>query len=414
MNALTFNITVPIWLRARLAAAVTGRSAYWGKAGAVRLVDVTQPQTPGPGWVVCRTRLGGICGTDLGTVQMHRRANSVLPGFSSMPMILGHENVAEVVRSHCDQDAGWIGKRVCVEPTLSCTPRGIDPPCRRCAVGEFGACENFGAAGRGRYVLPAGTSIGYNSRTGGSWGEFFCAHVSQLVEVPDELTDEQAVLTDPLACSLHGVFRIDLTPVRTVCVFGGGILGLGTVATLRALGYDGDIDIVARHAFQAELARRLGATHVWTERESRDLPKIARRIGGDVVTAHFGGAALTGGYDAVFECTGSVSGLNYALKFTRARGQVVLIGTTEGSGADLTPIWFGELQVVGAYGRQLEHWNGRTMETYRIIHEMMVEGKLPTDGLLTHTSRLSDFAKTFAAATDKKHSKCVKAAFRFV
>ncbi len=104
-------------------------------------------------------------------------------------MVLGHENLAVVEEVGPEVDADWVGCRVCVEPTLNCHVRGIDPPCRQCRSGRPGTCENFDASGIGEAALPAGTSIGYNSRTGGSLGEYFVAHRSQLVAVPEELSD---------------------------------------------------------------------------------------------------------------------------------------------------------------------------------------------------------------------------------
>jgi threonine dehydrogenase-like Zn-dependent dehydrogenase len=302
---------------------------------------------------------------------------------------------------------------VCVEPTLGCLPRGIEPVCPRCAVGEFGACENFGAAGEGRYNLPAGTSIGYNNRTGGSWGEFFIAHQCQLVEVPSKLTDAQAVLTDPIACSMHGVLRTDLTDVQNICIYGGGILGLATVAALRAVGYTGRIDMFARHAFQRELAGRLGATMASGESDAKNLEAMAQHLGGHVVRARFGNHMLMGGYDAVYCCVSSPAAITLTLKLTRARGQVILLGTSAAHEIDTTPIWFRELTLSGAYGRQIEHWGGEAIGTYQLVHRWILDGTIPTEGLLTHTFPLADYRHAFAAATRKGRSACVRAAFSF-
>jgi len=413
MQALTFNVTAATWLGTRALALVGGRRTYWGRFSGLRLREIDTPALPGPDWVLCRTRLGGICGTDLAMIQLRQQPDSILQGFCSMPLIGGHENVAEVAEVHPSVASDWVGKRVCVEPTLGCEPRGIDPKCPRCAVGEFGACENFGAAGEGRSALPAGTSVGYNSRTGGSWGEYFVAHVSQLVEVPAPLTDAQAVVTDPIACSVHGVLRTDLTDVQSICIYGGGILGLATVAALRAVGYDGRIDLYARHAFQRDLGARLGATLAAGESDVKDLEAVAQHIGGHVVPARFGNHMLIGGYDVVYCCVSSPGAITRSLKLARARGQVILTGTSAAHEIDTTPIWFRELTIRGAYGRQLEHWGGERIGTYQLVHRWILDGTIPTEGLLTHTFPLADYRHAFAAATRKSSSACVRAAFRF-
>ena len=160
------------------------------------------PALPGPRWVRLRTILGGICGTDFSSIMQRGHPASILQAFSSLPAMLGHENVS-VVDEVGPQVTGWRpGDRVVVEPSLSCVPRGIEPVCRHCAAGRFTLCDNFRTG-----PLPVGSMIGWNCFTGGSWGPYFVAHESQLYRVPDEIDDETAVLVDPIAGALHAVLR---------------------------------------------------------------------------------------------------------------------------------------------------------------------------------------------------------------
>jgi len=319
------------------------------------LKQIGPPELPGDQWVRCRTVLGGICGSDLAILCQRQPPNSILRGFSTLPCVLGHENVAVVAEVGGDVDAAWQGKRVIVDCGLSCQVRGIDPPCQACREGRFGACENFAPGGQGRYRLPAGSCMGYCAAVGGTWSEQFVAHVSQLIEPPEGLSDALAVLTDPLACSLHGVLRADLSDASRVLVYGSGILGLGVVWALRAIGWGGRIDVIARHRHQAEVAEAFGADAIVS------LPKgaaarfeaIAARVDGRVVKAWFGNYMLTGGYDVVFECVGSSSTMEDAIKWTRSGGQTVLIGTGHGYGTDMTPIWLKEVTVLGSSGRAI-------------------------------------------------------------
>ena len=382
----------------------------YSRLNGIRLREMPEPALPGDDWVRVRTRLAGLCGTDLAILDQKQPVDSILQAFSSLPMVLGHENVAEVVACGPAVDAAWLGRRVCVEPTLSCRPRGIDPPCDRCGEGEYGACENFGADGVGAAKLPPGTSIGYNARTGGAYGEFFVAHESQLVPVPEDLSDEQAVLTDPLACSVHGVLRADLSEASKVLVYGAGVLGLGVVAGLRAAGYTGEIDALGRSAVSGNLAGPFGATEFLRlpcDRRER-FERIARRTGPTVQRARFGNLMLSGGYDVVFDCVGSAGSITESLKWTRARGQVVLIGTGHGGRIDLTPLWFRELSMIGIYGRQDEHVAGRRVGTYSLVHEWMSAGKLDVGAMLTHTFPLADWKTAFAVAMNKSPHGAMK------
>ena len=381
----------------------------------LHLKDVDEPSLPGPDWVHVRTMLAGICGTDTALLAQRQPMNSILQGFATPPMLYGHENVG-VVEAVGDQvDPSWVGRRVCVDPALTCSARGIEPPCERCQAGQRSACENFAADGEGTSKLPPSTAIGYNPVTGGSFGERFVAHVGQLTAVPDAMTDEDAALTDPLACGLHAALRVDLAEVRTALVYGSGVIGLSVIGGLRARGFTGRIDVLDRCDYLADLARAQGADEYMQlpgEPKQR-FEEIARRTGGTVQRARFGNYMLSGGYDAVFECAGAQQSLTESLKWARARGQVVLVGTGSGRGTDLTPVWFRELQMIGAYGRQIERVDGRDVSTYQLTHELMTAGTIKTDGILTHTFRLDEYRKAMSVALYKAEHQAVKVALDF-
>ena len=280
-------------------------------------------------------------------------------------------------------------------------------------AGEFGACENFAADRLGTTKLPPGTSLGYNGAAGGVFAEAFVAHVSQLAAVPDELPDELALLTDPVACSLHAVLRLDLTGVQRVLIYGAGMLGLAAVAALRAVGYRGRIDALDRQDYLADLAADLGADEYFLLPDARRerFEQIARRTGGTVQRARFGNYMLSGGYDVVFECVGARQSIDESLRWTRSCGQVVLLATGHGRGVDLTPIWFTELTVLGAYGRQIEQFEGRQIGTYQLVHELMAAGKLEVAKLLTHTFGLGEYRQAFDVGLNKGRHRAIKVAF---
>lgn len=381
----------------------------------ISLRQVRKPELPGNDWVRVRTRLGGICGTDLAIVAQKQPPNSILQGFSSTPMGLGHENVAEVETVGAEVDHRWVGRRVLVEPTLCCQVRRIEPPCPRCAAGEFGACEYFGASPEVAGMLPPGTSIGYNAATGGSFGEYFIAHQSQLVPLDDSISDEQAILVDPLACSLHAILRADLREVRRVLVYGAGVLGLGAIAVLRAMGYPGEIHALDRAPYLEKLAASLGAdkfVRLPNDPGGR-FERIAELTGGRVTRVRFGNYMLSGGYDLILDCVGSAASLNESMKWTRSRGQVVMVGTGHGGRIDLTPLWFTELTLLGAYGRQLEPYQGRRVGTYPLVLELLASGKLKTDGLLTHLFPLEQYRRALEVGLYKGRYNAVKVALDF-
>jgi threonine dehydrogenase-like Zn-dependent dehydrogenase len=152
-------------------------------------------------------------------------------------------------------------------------------------------------------------------------------------------------MVEPLACAVHTVRRIDIQTNATVLVIGAGTVGLLTTLALREHTRAGPVHVVARYPHQRDRALAVGATDVISA--SRTARALRRATGGFLATPERGAEYLLGGADVVFECTGG-SGLDAALRVARAGGTVVLSGMPN-RGADLTPAWFRELNLVGAY-----------------------------------------------------------------
>jgi len=410
MQALTFDIRSWRWIACK-ALGTLRREVYFSRLSGLRLREVPEPELPGPQWVRLRTILGGVCGTDLGLILQRNHPASLLRSFSSFPFVLGHENVA-VIDQVGPAVTGWqVGQRVCVESSLSCSVRGITPPCRECQAGRFALCENF-LDGH----LPRGTMLGMNSFTGGSWAPYFVAHASQLHAVPERLSDSAAVLVDPLACALHGVLRHRPADDQRVLVQGGGIIGLGVVACLRALGCAAQVTALVRHAHQGEQMMEAGADEcIVTPRSdsnARRYDRVATAVGGRRVPAGFGNQALLGGYHVVYDCVGTGASLTDAMKFTRPRGTTVLLGTSQITVVDTTPLWFSELTVLGAYGREMEQVDRRpARHTYRLVFDLMQSAKLKTARFPIQTYPLRDYQRALRAAASRGRTRAVKIAF---
>jgi threonine dehydrogenase-like Zn-dependent dehydrogenase len=254
-----------------------------------------------------------------------------------------------------------------------------------------------------------------NPLTGGSWGEYFVAHQRQLHAVPDDVSDEAAVLVDPLASAAHAVLRRQPRGGESVLINGMGIIGLGLIASIRALGHENAVTAVARHAFQAELARRLGATDVVLVPRSAKATErygiIADRCGGRSLPGRFGSANLLGGFDLTYDCTGSGTGLSDAFKWTRSRGSVVAVGTSGITILDTTSIWFNELEIIGTNGRQMEQVGDRVIHTYDLVLEWLSRRKIDAAAIPVTKFKLADYRTAFAQLLTRRRHPIVKAAF---
>lgn len=338
----------------------------------LRLVNAGDPAPPGDGWAVVKPRLSGICGSDLATVS--GRSSFYFSPLVSLPFVLGHEVVGELQQDCEDLPAGT---RVVLEPVLSCLARGIEP-CSACAEGLRGRCDRITVG----HVSP-GLQTGFCKDTGGGWSRAFVAHRSQLHVVPADLSDEVAVLIEPLACAVHTAIRARIGPNDSVTVIGAGTVGALVTFAIRELTQAGRITVVAKHPKQRELAERLGASEVVGPKEAANA--VRREDRALKLTPERGAPFLLGGADVSVECAGSRGALDLALRTTKAGGRVVL-SAIPASGVDLTPVWFRELEVAGAYTGGVELVETGPRRTFDLAIELA--RRAPLDGVVGATYTL--------------------------
>ncbi len=311
------------------AATVAGRLRAGAGAGVgpLSLKDVDEPDLPGTDWVRLRPLLAGICGSDLATIDGH--SSRYFEPIVSFPFTPGHEVVGRL------DDAS----RAVLIPVLSCATRGIDPVCRACAAGRTNQCGRI-AFGH----LEPGLQSGYCEDTGGGWSASMVAHTSQLLAVPDTLTDEAAVMVEPTACAVHAARRVAaIGPLGTVAVIGTGTLGLLTIAALAAEASIETILATGKYPHQKSLATALGAHQVVSPRE---LGRVVRSLTGSFV---LDGGQLTDGVDLVVDCVGSEASLTQALQVVAPGGEVLVVGMPGHTSLDLTTLWHRETAIRGCY-----------------------------------------------------------------
>ena len=360
-----------------------------GNVSPLRLVNRQAPELPGPGWTRVTPKLSGICGSDLGLLT--GRSSPYLSPMTSMPFVPGHEIVGETQDDLPDMPKGT---RVVIDPVLSCAARGTTE-CRWCASGHQSRCDHI-TTGR----ISAGLQTGSCADTGGGWSRQFVAHAGQLHKVPDTLPDERAVLAEPLACAVHSVRRVHVEPGSTAVIIGAGTVGLLTLLALRELTDVGPVYVVAKHGHQREKARALGATAII---EPRKAVRALRRVtSARMHSPELGADFLLGGVDIAFECTGAAGGLDTALRLVRTGGTVVVSGMPSGN-VDLTPLWFRELQLVGAYCSGADGAD--------FADALRLAGSAPLDGYVGTTYPLARWREALTHAADAGRLGTVKVAF---
>ena len=407
MRALVFENSLPRLAATRLLGLLTPR-AFVGPTSPMRLAEIPAPSLPADDWVVLRTRLCGLCGSDYKQVFLSGSFDNPMTAMISFPQVLGHEVVATVERVGPAVTRRRPGERVVLNPWLSCATRGLEP-CAWCRRGDLAQCENFT-----RGAIPPGIHTGNSSRATGGFAPLLPAHESQCIPIPDEVSDDQAVLADPFSVSLHSILHTPPPARGTALVYGCGTLGLAAVAILRALHPAVRVLAVARFEHQARLARTLGAERTLPHRPTRALVEgLAEATGAALLAPWRGLPMLNGGVDVIYDTVGSPETLEVGVRVTRSRGRISVTGVEAPRRFEWTPLYFKELSVVGSNAFGVEEWEGRRQHAMEWYFELVRARRVDVTPILTHRFALEDYRPAFLACADQGRSGAVKVLFDY-
>jgi len=296
--------------------------------GSLLIGDVPKPLVDGEALV--RVTLSGVCNTDL----------EIARGYAGFEGTLGHEFVGVIEEVGAQESlpadrrhpAGHIvpGTRVVGEINAGCGN------CDLCRAGDPRHCPNR-------------TVLGIVGRDG-AHAEFLKLPVANLLQVPDEVSDERAVFTEPLAAACGILERVSITEDTRVAVIGDGKLGL----------------------LCAQVIATTGAKTTLIGKHENKL-KIAARRGVDTITANEAGKRPSQ-FDVTIEASGSSSGFSLAQQLLHPRGILVLKSTFHGkTEIDAAPLVVNEISVVGSrcgrFGPALELLKAGAVDVESLISD---------------------------------------------
>ncbi len=331
------------------------RAAMYYSNSDVRIVDLPKPAV-GLGEILVKVRASGICGSDV--MEWYRKPKA--------PLVLGHEIAAEVAVLGAGVTQVAVGDRVFVSHHVPCGA------CRYCKAGHETVCDtlrttNFDPGGFAEFVRVPEVNMAHG-----------------LYKLPAEVSDDQAVFIEPLACVARGQRLIGLPPGGTVAVLGSGIAGLLHIRLAKAMGAGKLIatDVVD---YRKEAAMHSGADVVVDGRE--DVPAQVRSANGGRLA------------DLVITCTGAPKAIAQGLSSVDRGGKVLFFAPTDPSAKVEVPfnaLWREEVTMTSSYGG--------APQDIRAAIEFLRTGKVRVDDLVTHRLPLEKAGEGFRLVASAQNS----------
>jgi 2-desacetyl-2-hydroxyethyl bacteriochlorophyllide A dehydrogenase len=300
---------------------------------------------------------------------------------------MGHEVVGTVVEKGPGVTGLAAGDRVILERYLPCcSTKEINPPCGPCRQGNYTLCENFSEG-----ALPPNLGAGFS--------EHFLAHKTQLVKVPKDISDDQAVLVEPTAVSLHAVLSRPPKKGEKVLVIGAGTIGLGVIQIAKALGPDFTLHALEKIPFKMKLAKKYGADKIL---EGDPYEAMAKATGARLYRGPLGNNTTLGGFDLIYDCVGYSATIHDSLRWLAAKGDYIMIGNQLSPVSfDQTPIWQQELTLKGINAHGAETYQGKKTSSFALALELISKKKVNINGLITHRFPFADYKEAFKLAKEK-------------
>ncbi|MFQ6081185.1 MAG: zinc-binding dehydrogenase [Candidatus Bathyarchaeia archaeon] len=325
----------------------------------VRGLDIRSIDIPeiGPGEILVRVRAATTCGTDVKIFQ-----RGYVERVIKLPTVFGHEWAGDVVK--VGDGVSWIqeGMRVRAGNSAPCLR------CRMCQKGKYNLCEDmtwlWGAYAE--YIKVPARMVMLNTQ-----------------EIPPHITYEEAAVTEPLACVLHGIEEAGVKLGDKVAIIGAGPVGLLHLQLAKKLGAEKAIisDVVDE---RLQVAQQLGAD---------DIINAKREDAVDMVRL------LTEGYgaDVVIEAVGLPTTWEQALRMVRKGGTVLEFGgcppgTEIRVGTEL--LHYGEITVMGTFHATPTHFK----EALNLIASRTIKVK----PLITREMKLDEIKRAFKILTTSK------------
>jgi threonine 3-dehydrogenase len=323
------------------------------------LEDIPEPEI-GINDVLIRVRKTGICGTDLHIYDWNAWAEKTI----SVPMVIGHEFVGEVVSFGSNVSDFRAGDLVSGEGHVVCGR------CRNCMAGRRHLCAH---------------SIGLGVNRPGAFAEYVALPMTNIWHHWPGTDKDVASIFDPFGNAVHTALSFPVLG-EDVLITGAGPIGCMAIAVVRHAGAR-HVVVTDINPYRLELARTMGATVAIDPRE-RELQGVQQELG------------MTEGFDIGLEMSGNPDALRSMIANMAHGGRIAVLGLPSGDVTlDFNPIIFDMLTIKGVYGREMyETWYQMTV---------MLQSGLDIRPVITHRFPYTEFEEGFAVARSGQSGKVI-------
>lgn len=335
--------------------------------GDIQYTEVATPQ-PGENEALISVRAAGICGSDIPRIYRD--------GAHKMPLIPGHEFSGQVVAIGHGVSEKWLQKRVGIYPLIPCRS------CIACRKGQYEMCRQYGYLG---------------SRQDGGFAEYVRVPIDNLIELPDNVTYEQAAMLEPMTVAIHAMRRVSITPADKIVVCGLGTIGLLLIMVLLECGIE-NVLVIGNKDSQREKILALGLS------EDRFCDSRRENVG-EWVSSHTDEA----GADVFFECVGKNETVSQAIRLTAPGGRICMEGNPyTDMFLDKQTYWKilrNQLHVTGTWNSSFfghDNETGHRESDWSVALQLLQRERIAPEQLISHRYDLADLEEGLHVMRDKE------------
>lgn len=326
----------------------------------IRYENVRKPALS-EGEVLVAVKAAGICGSDIPRVYEN--------GAHRMPLIPGHEFAGQVVELGKGVHESWLHKRVGIFPLIPCKE------CITCKKEQYEMCRQYSYLG---------------SRQNGGFAEYVAVPEWNLIELPENVSYEEAAMLEPMAVAVHAIHRVQIARTDTVVVCGLGTIGMLLVMFLLEQGIQ-NILVIGNKEFQKQTVRKLGLP----EQNYCDSKTEEVSVWMDL---HTDGA----GANVFFECVGKNETYSQAVNMTAPGGFICLVGNPyTDMKLDRQVYWKILRNQITVTGTWNSSFTGKGNDEWHTVLALLGEKRIVPAELISHRLQLAKLDQGFQMMRDK-------------